>query len=317
MLALRYVALAIAAILAVLLITAYFSNMRRKEPPPSPTRRQSSSWGPGEAAPRGIVYILPSKACTDVWAKRYGDRIYFYVYADLSAHRDEIDEDFSWIERCYDTVIVVIPAEDTELFHRNLAVVDEVASAHGLKVMWAVFPKWKYGAEEDYLEPGTAMNRLVLGLMRYLSSLNSTWKVAVWYGWKDRLDHRDIVRFYRSLPDDLKRVYAAWIDEPYASVLEGLARENPEFLVVTELYSPGAISRYSGMLAQQMVVTGFQGAETPEEWLEGICGKLSLVRKAEALGIWIFYDREDGHGEQYAAFFPGRGLANPWTCLKE
>ena len=269
-----------------------------------------------EMRARGIVYILPSEACTSTWAEKYGDRIYFYVYANLSNYEEEIGRDFSAIREFYDTVIIVIPAEDTQLFYHNLAVVDRVARRCSLRLMWAIFPKWKYGAEEDYLEPGTAMNKLVVGLMEYLSSLDSTWKIAVWYGWKNRLNHEDIVNFYNSLPDDLKKFYAAWIDEGYAPVLDGLSGENPEFLVVTELYDPEYIIKYSGKLPWQMVITGFYGAHSPEEWLNGICGKLSLIKNPLAVGIWIFYDRGDGHGEEYGAYFPGRGLADPWQCLK-
>ena len=216
-----------------------------------------------EIKARGIVYVLPSNASTPFWKERYGDRCYFYVYANLSDYKDAISEDFFIIRKYYDTVIVVIPADDTSLFHHNLAVVDKIAQENSLRLMWAIFPKWKYGAEEDYLKPGTPMNKLVIELMAYLSSLNSTWKIGVWYGWQYRLNYTDIIDFYTSLPENLRKLYAAWIDEPYAPILENLSRVKPEFLVVTELYSFEAIIKYSGKVSWQMIITGFYRAKTP------------------------------------------------------
>ncbi len=265
---------------------------------------------------RGIVYILPSGACTSTWTRRYGDRIYFYVHANLSDYRDAIEEDFSVISEYYDTVIVIIPADDTQLFHHNLKVVSDIAGRYSLRILWGIFPKWKYGAEESYLRQGTPMNRLVVDLMEYLSSLDSTWRIAVWYGWKDRLDYREIIRFYNSLPVDLKGKYAVWLDEEYAPVVDGLATVGPTFLVVTELYSEEEIVRYSGRLDQQMVVTGYEGASNAKDWLNGICPKLRSIRKPAFVGIWMFYDEGDGSGESYGAYFPRQGLADPWYCVK-
>jgi len=272
------------------------------------------AWSPaisGEV--RAIAYILPSGASTPLWRERYGDRIYFYSHANLSAYRGLIERDFRVISLAYNTLIVVIPADDTQLYFSNLRLVDELARRAGLRVMWAIFPKWKYGPEPDYLTPGSPMNRLVLRVMEFLAGLNSTWRVAVWYGWSDRRDPEDVVRFYGSLPDGLKRVYAAWLDQPYAEVARGLARYNPPFLVVTELYSEAAISAYSGLLERQMVVTGYYGARSPEEWLSGIARKLQLVRGVgRYLGIWIFYDLNDGSGEEYAAYRPEwRAIPDP------
>ena len=84
--------------------------------------------------------------------------------------------------------------------------------------MWVIFPKWKYGPEESYLVPGTPMNRVVLKLMNFLLALNSTWKIAVWYGWAYRLNASDILSSYNSLPDELKKLYAAWIDDDFVEV---------------------------------------------------------------------------------------------------
>lgn len=279
-------------------------------------RRAGGAWYPAVSDEvRAIVYILPSRASTPAWRERYGDRIYFYVYANLSEYAELVDEDFAAISKVYNTVIVVIPADDTRLFRANLALLDSVASGRGLRILWAVFPKWKYGREENYLAPGTPMNRLVLDLMRYLAGLKSTWKVAVWYGWPNRANADDVVKFYESLPSDLKPLYACWLDQPYAEVARGLAQRGADFLVITELYSEAAISAYSGLLERQMVVTGYHGARSPEEWLSGIKRKVSLIKGVgRYLGIWIFYDINDGHGEEYAAYRPEwRAIPDPYS----
>ena len=274
-------------------------------------RLEEQAAGGGRAAASGgvraVVYILPSRACAPVWRERYGDRIYFYAYANVSEYRGAVEEDFEAISLVYNTVVVVVPAEDTPLYFSNLRVVDELASRHGLRVMWALFPKWKHGPEEDYLKPGTRMNQLVLRVMGFLSGLNSTWRIAVWYGWEHRANASDLLSFYSVLPDPLKPLYAAWIDQPYAEVVRDLAGRNPPFLVVTELYSEEALIRYSGLLQRQLVVTGYQGASSPEEWLRGVTRKLRLARGGEGIGIWAFYDIGDGHGESYAAYRPEWG----------
>jgi hypothetical protein len=233
------------------------------------TAQAGNAWYPAVSGEvRAVAYILPAKASTPAWKERYGDRIYFYVYANLSEYRKLIEEDFKVISKVYNTVIVVVPADDTELFRANLALIDAVARVHGLKILWAVLPKWKYGSEDDYLTPGTPMNRLVVGLMRYLAGLNSTWKVAVWYGWSNRANPDDVVSFYQSLPSDLKPLYACWLDQPYAEVAKGLARGRVDFLVVTELYSEAAISAYSGLLERQMIVTGLLRGRKPGRMVE-------------------------------------------------
>lgn len=279
-------------------------------------QQAGNAWYPAVSGEvKAIAYILPSKASTTAWKERYGDRIYFYVYANLSEYVNLIDEDFNVISRVYNTVIIVIPADDTELFKANLVLLDAIARKHVLKILWAVFPKWKYGSEDDYLTPGTPMNRLVIGLMHYLAGLNSTWKVAIWYGWSNRANADDVVGFYENLPGGLKPLYACWLDQPYAEVARGLARRVIDFLVITELYSEAAISAYSGLLERQMIVTGYYGAENPEEWLSGISRKISLIKGVNRyLGIWIFYDINDGQGERYASYKPEwKAIPDPYS----
>jgi len=264
---------------------------------------------------KAIAYILPSKACNKIWRKKYGDRIYFYAYANLSDYSSMIAEDFEVISEVYDTVIIMIPGEDTRLFYYNLGIIDKIASSKGLRLLWVILPRWKYGREEDYLVPGTNINKLVLDLMKYLANLDSTWKIALWYGWTYRMNASDVLMFYENLPINLRNFYAVWLDQPYAEVAKKLSEEKPDFLVITELYSSDAISKYSGLLRYQMVVTGYENAKSPENWLRNICDKLKIINQTYAIGIWVFYDKGDGHGEKYSAYFPGEKLANPWTCI--
>lgn len=263
----------------------------------------------------GIVYILPYNACSRYWYEHYGDRIFFYAYSNISRYAHYIDSDFNIIRKVYDTVIIIIPAENSSLFFYNLRQIDLISRKHSLKVLWTIFPKWKFGDEKDYLEPGTRLNIVLLRIMDYLATLNSTWKIAIWYGWRDRADVSDIVMFYNSLTPKLKQFYALWLDQPYVYLTEKLVTYDPKFLIITELYSEDFLKKYACIVPNQMIITGYPNARSIEEWLMGICKKLMLIRDTKHLGIWIYYDINDGSGERYAAYFENEGLVNPWVCL--
>ena len=47
---------------------------------------------------KSIVYILPYEKCSDYRAETYGDRIYYYVYGNLSQDRHSIEKDFEIIQ---------------------------------------------------------------------------------------------------------------------------------------------------------------------------------------------------------------------------
>ncbi len=266
--------------------------------------------GISKIATKAIVYILPYEKCNDYWAKTYGDRIYYYVYGNLSEDRDAIDKDFSIISDIYDTVIVIIPADDTQQYFKNLAVVNEIASKNGLRVIYAIFPKSKYGAEDTYLQNGSKMNLLVIQDMQFLASLNATYKVAVWYGWTYRCNALDIVHFYNILPENLKEKYAVWLDEEYVEKIWNVYVYGLPYnvLFITELYSKEKIALYSCLYYNQMVITGYEAAHSLQEWKENIEDMLSVC-KCGKVGIWIFYDIGDGAGEEYAAFING-GLSD-------
>ena len=101
-------------------------------------RKEGNLWSPIISSEvRAIAYILPSGSCVPLWREKYGDRIYFYAYANLSEFRKFIESDFRAISLVYNTVIIVIPADDTELYFSNLKLIDAIAIEAGLKVMWA------------------------------------------------------------------------------------------------------------------------------------------------------------------------------------
>ena len=259
---------------------------------------------------KAIIYILPYENCNDYWTKTYGDRIYYYVYGNVSEDRKAIEKDFSIIATIYNTVILIIPADDTHLYFKNMATMDEIACHYGLKTIYAIFPGEKYGREDSYIENGTEMHSLVIKDMEYLTSLNSTYKVAVWYGWNYRCDARDIVKFYDSLPSLIKSKYAVWLDEEYAEKVKDVYSYGlpSDVLFITEAYDKEEIQTYSCLYYNQMVVTGYEGAKSLQEWRENIEEMLSVC-KSKNIGIWIFYDIGDGAGEEYAAFIDGE-LAN-------
>ncbi len=256
---------------------------------------------------KSIVYILPHERCSDYWTRTYGDRIYYYAYENISADRKFIEKDFEIISGIYDRVIVVVPAEDSQLYFNNMKIIDEIATEMGLQTIYAIFPGEKYGREDSYLEAGSEMHNLVIGDMQYLSSLTSTYKVAIWYGWTYRCNAEDIADFYLSIPDNLKEKYAVWLDEEYAErvrdvYLYGLPTT---VLFITEAYDVEEIKSYSCLYYNQMLVTGYEGASSLQEWSNNINEMLSFC-KCKNVGIWIFYDIGDGAGEEYAAFIDGK-----------
>ncbi len=286
----------------VLVALTLFPASARKHPPEQGT----ATYFPLKS----IVYILPYEICSDYWFRKYGDRIYYYVYGNLSQDKWAIEEDFQIISSIYRFVIIVLPAEDSKLYFKNLNVINQTADEFGLRVIYAIFPKEKYGREDRYLDPGSKMHKLVLRDMKYLLSLNATYKVAIWYGWEYRDNAEDIVNFYFSLPEGMRPGYAIWLDEGYTeSAEETYELGLPEnVLVITELYSKNLIKKYSGLYPNQMVVTGYSGASSLKEWRNGI-ESLLFPCKTWKVGIWIFYDIGDGNGEKDAAFIDG-GLSD-------
>ncbi len=261
----------------------------------------------GEGVSKSMVYILPYEKCSDYWTETYGDRIYYYVYGNISEDRNFIEKDFSVISGFYDMVILIIPADDGHLYFENMAVMNDIASENGLKIIYAIFPGEKYGREDTYIDNGSKMHSLVIQDMQYLASLNSTYKVAVWYGWTYRCNANDIVHFYNSLSENLRSAYAVWLDEEYAERVRNVYMHGlpHDVLFITEAYDREEIARYSCLYYNQMLVTGYEGANSTTEWRENIERMLSVC-KCSNVGIWIFYDIGDGAGENYAAFINGK-----------
>ncbi|WP_291766819.1 hypothetical protein, partial [Caldivirga sp. UBA161] len=173
----------------------------------------------------GIVYILPSSNSTPYWKEAYGDRTFFYVYANLSLYRDSIAGDFKIIRDAgYSFIVVVIPLADNsfQYYYPNINLISELAYENGLKVMWAVFPKWYFGPEWDYLYVNSTVYIKLIELLNYLTSLNSTYRVAVWYGWPPQAVPLNtwcnpvmLKGFINSLPQQVKSRYVVWIDMPF------------------------------------------------------------------------------------------------------
>ena len=270
-------------------------------------------WHPNvNGSVRGVVYLLPSKASSPYWREKYGDRIMFYAYANLSLYEEYIEMDFRLISKVYNLVILVVPLSSSSLYFRNLRLVNEIANRSNLKLMWVLLLKRECKDGEECLAPGFKAGKMVLAVMEYLTSLKCTWRVSVQI---EGAEARDILEFYSSLPENLRSICAVWISEHLVEEMVELCKNlDPDILVVTELYSKHCISRYSNIFEKQMVVTGYQGAREPVEWLREIAEKLSLIEgRGRLLAIRAFYDINDGHGERYACYFPGRPLPDPFS----
>jgi len=265
----------------------------------------------------GIVYILPSEASSPYWKETFGDRVYFYAKSDLRTYKDFIKKDFETISSAgYDFVIVVVPLSNTQLFKMNAQLINEIALLENLSVLYAIFPKWEYGNEWDYLTPGSSVNSAFLSVASFLLNLNSTMGVAVWYGWEGRvMDPKELESFYLSLPTALRRNLWLWIDQPFVERANSSGIINVvnelNITLVTELYTPTMLASYQSLARKQMIVTGYWNANSVSEWVNGIKSKLGLVNTSgRILGIWIFWDENDGHGEAYRAYIGGE-LRNP------
>lgn len=259
----------------------------------------------------GIVYILPSGVSSPHWQRSFGDRIYFYVKSDLRSYETHLRRDLALISSRYNFVILVVPLSDSPLFRRNARLLDDIASSSGMGVLYAIFPKADYGPEEDYLKPGSRVNEVLVSTMRFLSKLSSTVGVAVWYGWRDRgMDPEELRRFYSSLPEDVRSSIWLWLDEGFveevlnSGIIE--AADHLNLTLITELYSPSMLASYCDLAKKQMIVTGYWNASSSDEWLNGMRRKLELVRgSGKILGVWIFWDENDGFGEAYRAYIGG------------
>jgi len=267
----------------------------------------------------GMVYVLPSSASTPYWYQQYGDRIYFYVYANLEDYRTAITSDFNIIAKRYRLIIIVVPADDLPSYYQNLRIMNELAAKSNLRILYGIFPKEKYGAETDYLTPRTAMHALVLDNMRFMSQLRTTYGVGIWYGWRQRLIPEDIRSFHASLPQDIKRFYLTWIDSQFVARmvdrgLPGIAKEL-DIQVVTELYDDRQISRCASSFYKQIVVAGLEDCVSASEWRSAIRALLSKTSctlvEPRVFAAWIFWDRNDGCDQNLTAYIGGE-LQSPF-----
>ena len=284
----------------------------------------------------GIVYILPSSNSTPYWKKNYGDRIFFYVYANLSLYRDSIASDFKRIKNAgYSFIVVVIPLADKsfQYYYPNLNLINELAYENGLKVMWAIFPKWYFGPEWDYLHVNSTVYVKLIELLNYLTTLNGTYRVAVWYGWSPQTvplstwcNPMMLRNFINSLPQQVRSKYVVWIDMPFDKYVNecGVINVINELNIpaVTEEYSTEGIRTWYNTFKKQYITTGIWNASSVEAWCSGfdklinpvLNGSLKQGYEPRILIVWIYWDVNDGSGELYRALTPG-GLANPLRCI--
>ncbi|MGC9137016.1 hypothetical protein [Caldivirga sp.] len=289
----------------------------------------------------GIVYILPSENSTPYWARTFGDRVFFYVYANLSLYKDSINHDFKIIRSAgYSFIVVIIPLADHSYpyYYPNLNLISELAYVNHLKVMWAIFPKWLLGPEWDYLYVNSTVYSKLVELMSYLASLNSTYRIAVWYGWPPSavpLNYWCSVKllssYLNSLPVGIRERYVVWIDQPFDEYVNecgvpGLLN-SMNVPAVTEEYSTMNVYYWYSTFREQYVTTGIWNAPNVEAWCAGFDGRVAPILfnirhanpqyyKPRIIIIWIYWDVNDGSGELYRALTPG-GLANPIKCVSQ
>ena len=260
----------------------------------------------------GIIYMLPSGVSSPFWMLTYGDRTEFYVHANISLYQTAILRDLDAISRVYRFIVRILPLDDTAFFYYNLRTLDSWAAEKNLKILYAFFPKSKYGPEETYLIPGSNENMRLVHDMQFVNNLTSTIGSAVWYGWKTvTMNTSAIERFYSTLPKDLQGSYSIWLDGSYVAdaVSAGLPQvvNSLNITVVTELYSATVLSQFGYAFARQIIVSGVSGANSLNEWQVKIVQNLSEVHlvsnypryAVRKLVIWIFWDTNDGSGEKY------------------
>ena len=271
----------------------------------------------------GIVYMLPSGAASPFWMQNYGDRTEFYIYSNITLQSKPILNDLGVISKEYRFVVRVMPLDDSAFFYYNLRVFDSWAASKGLKVLYAFFPKSKYGPERTYLNPGSPVNARLIHDMLYVSNLTSTAEIAVWYGWADaQVNVTEILNFYDSLPAALEAKYSVWLDGSFVAdaVKAGFASfaDSHNLTVITELYSQGYLSQFGYAFRKQIVVSGVSGAASIGDWEKKMSAKLDSVKvpgnytqyDLRKLAVWIYWDRNDGSGEKYTAYLNGT-LVNP------
>ena len=305
----------IESILFIILIIAV-SSSTIQAPPRALTR------APFHPYDSGIVYILPSQASTPYWQNTYGSRESFWVYANITEYKNAILKDLDAIYRSYRFIILILPLDDTILYYHNLKQLDSWTAEKNLRILYAFFPKSKFGSEWTYLIPKTEAHTKMIYNMQYVQNLTSTKAIAIWYGWKQITANLTLVEgFYNSLPPTLSQVYYVWLDGPYAAeaIEAGLSSLADRLSIgaVTELYSPDYLTRYGFAFKRQIIVTGVPGAATADEWRTQMAIKLTNVQthsnidfQPRKLAVWTFWDRNDGSNEAYTAYIAGT-LINP------
>lgn len=271
----------------------------------------------------GIVYMLPHGDSSPRWHNKYGGRIQFYAHAKLDNYRESMLSDFEEIGQDYSYIILPIPLNDTDRYYQNLENVSKWAQNKNIEVLYTFHPKWKFGKEPNYLHQDTKAFEAMIKVMRLLAEFDSTKGIATWYGWPGREFYEsEIETFYDSLPEKVRKKYYLWLDQAYVeqAVEDSFPKiaDDLDMRVITELYSNLSLALYGDRFDEQIIVSGYYGEESVEDWQEKIRRRLSFVlknrerdTKPKGLGVWTFWDVNDGFGERYRAYINGE-LVNPF-----
>ncbi len=262
----------------------------------------------------GIVYIQPSSMCIDNYTRIYGDRVYFYVYYDISKILNDVKNDFRRIHKAgYDFVAIAIPITFDGMIMKNLKVLVKLARDTGLKILWLALPK---RFEDRYLDD-PQIRKQVVEFVRELISLDDTLGVAIWYGWTYRFNVSEIVTFFMSIPPDIRKYVWIWLDHPFAERLVTKISKHGIAIIsrirfVVECYSIDLATKISRLPCPKIVITGSNARNTNEKI--AIARAIAIAAlNGSTLGIafWIYNDVCDGFNQGYALATPD-GVLNPF-----
>ena len=277
----------------------------------------------------------------------------FWEEWDFSNFQSAIDSTFAAVSSMgqYQTVMMLMPLGDAPAYWKNIELMYNSATAHGVQLQFVVFPKWKYGAEYCYLYKTGAPSacqlvsgttaaiayQKILKLMNFAQSLSGSCTaglfnraVAIWYGWSDfSPGYTGLKNFWQSLPQkstangcNLQAAYITWLDTPYSGTAEVqqlqknvVTQLKRPYWVNTELYSTAQIQQYYATYAPyQTVITGYWGASDISSWAKGMCANWNTAAQPARLASWTFYDQDLGSSESYRAYINGAMAAIGSIC---
>jgi hypothetical protein len=247
--------------------------------------------------------------------------------------------------------MMILALGDTNTYWNNIQLVYRSATAHGIRLQFVLFPKWKYGAEYCYLYGSAAPSECqlvsgtttavayqkILQFMNFVQNAGGSCspgsynnQVSVWYGWNEfSPGYGALKNFWQSLPVraqtsrcNLQAAYITWLDSGFAGnpdvqQLQSFAikKQKRPYWVNTELYSTAQIQQYGTAYSPyQTIVTGYWGATDTTSWATGMCAKWNTASRPDRLGVWTFYDRDVSPIEMYRSYINGEMAAIGAVC---